>query len=802
MTTRYRRIALCLCLAGLALGAGCAPNPAALDEELRNDAVDTLRAALDDAERWQKVHAAEALLKLSYPDGVLETFEAELEAHAAEPEYRVGIWRVLAQAELTEVARNEWADKIRAVWLDPNASDRLHAIESLAKLGRPLDEAAVAKAEPAAASGQGPMAAYALWALANTGKRDAGQALAALLGEEDPATRSAAAYALRHLPVVPPPVAAQMSQAAEAEPSDSPAHIYLVSAAWCLAEEGASNLKGTLREYATTGTTSQRYEALNAFAKTGGMADVPWLTGMLEAPEADVRIGSASAILRIGRRVPKRMAVLDWVVIAAYMAAMVGVGWYYARRITTRDDYLLGGRTMRPFAVGLSMFASLLSTITYLSVPGEMIKHGPMIVGKYVVYPLLFVAIGWLIIPFIMRLKITSAYEILEQRLGLSVRMLGSFFFLALRLMWMAVIIYATSSAVLVPMLGWPQTATPVVCAVLGLVTVVYTSMGGIRAVVMTDVVQTLILFGGAGLTLAIITLDLGGVGAWWPTEWSPQWDPLKFGYDPNARITVMGAMIAGFAWHFCTAGSDQVAIQRYLSTRDAKSARRVVAVSLITDITVGTFLAILGLALFAYFAANPHLMPDTHTIGTNADTLFPRFIIMSLPMGITGLVVAGLLAAAMSSLSSGVNSSCSVISVDFLDRFGGSGERHTAKWNVNRDKWVSVVVGVVVVLMSAGVNYVGGNLLEVTFKVVNLLTAPLFVLFFMALFIPWGTAPASFIAGVVSAVVAIGVGYFNWFGLSFIWIMPLSLLAGVVVGPLLSLLPIGMPAHKKNGES
>jgi SSS family solute:Na+ symporter len=485
------------------------------------------------------------------------------------------------------------------------------------------------------------------------------------------------------------------------------------------------------------------------------------------------------------------MKSLDWLVIGSYFTGMMAVGWYYAVRTRTREDYLLGGRTMRSGTVGLSMFASMMSTLTYLAVPGEMIQHGPMIAGQYLSYPLSFLVTGFLIIPFIMRLKITSAYELLEQRLGLSVRMLGSTFFLSLRLLWMAVIVYATSAKVLIPLLGWPASTTPYVCAALGFITVAYTSMGGLRAVVTTDVVQTAILFGGAGLTLAMVTLKMGGIGEWWPHQWSPQWDPFKVVFDPNARLTIMGAITASFCWHVSTAGSDQMAIQRYLATPNVRTARRVVAIYLIADILVGVFLAVIGLALFAFFTKNPDMLPAGQTVQTNSDTLFPRFIVTVLPPGITGLVIAGLLAAAMSSLSSGVNSSASVIAIDFIDRFRRSAPI-SERQNLRRTKLISWTIGAVVVVLSIGVSQVGGNLLETCHKVVNLLTAPLFVLFFMAFFVPWATSPGAFTAGIASAVVAVGVGHLNWFGLSFVWILPSALVTGIIVGPLVSLLPLG----------
>ena len=491
---------------------------------------------------------------------------------------------------------------------------------------------------------------------------------------------------------------------------------------------------------------------------------------------------------------PHRMVALDWFVIAAYMLGMLLVGWYYSRRITSTDDYLLGGRTMKPWAVGLSLFATLLSTITYLSWPGEMVKNGPMMLCALLAYPLVALVVGWALIPYFMKLNVTSAYEILEIRLGLSVRMLGSVFFLSLRLLWMAVIIYATISTVLVPLMGLSPSATPWLCAALGAITVVYTSLGGLRAVVVTDVIQTAILFGGAILAMIVISVEMGGVSAWWPTEWSPEWQEPKFGYDPKARVTLVGAFVAAFTWFTCTAGSDQMAIQRYLATRDVRSARRMFNISLLTSVSVQLFLALLGLALLGYFRTHSHLFADDQLLSSHADQLFPQFIVVGLPAGISGLVVAGLLAAAMSSLSSGLNSSCSVVTVDFIDRFRKT--RDAELNHVRLARYISVVIGTIVVVLSTFVGLVHGNMLEIAYKVTNLLVAPLFGLFFMALFVRWATPLGTIIGAVVGLAVVSAINYWEEItgapGISFLWAMPLSFLAQTAVGMLASLLPIG----------
>jgi SSS family solute:Na+ symporter len=180
----------------------------------------------------------------------------------------------------------------------------------------------------------------------------------------------------------------------------------------------------------------------------------------------------------------------------------------------------------------------------------------------------------------------------------------------------------------------------------------------------------------------------------------------------------------------------------------------------------------------------------------SDADQLFPRYIMLALPMGITGLVIAGLLSASMSSLSSGINSSCSVITVDFIERLGKRGSGQPGPGHVRTAKYVAVLVGLVVVVLSAYVGVVEGNLLEVSYKVVNVFTAPLFGLFFMALFVRRATGLGTLVGAGVGLSVAVGISFWQELtgspGISFVWALPTSFAAQTAVGVLLSLLGIG----------
>jgi len=250
------------------------------------------------------------------------------------------------------------------------------------------------------------------------------------------------------------------------------------------------------------------------------------------------------------------LTVLDWIVLGAYAVGMLLIGYYYSRRTRSADDYLLGGRVMKPWMVGLSMFATFLSVLTYLALPGEMIAHGPMMLAQVLGFPVVALVVCWLIIPYIMRFRVTSGYEILEARFGESVRLLGATMFLLVRFLWMGLVIYATVDKVFVPVLGLDQAWVPAVCAVVGLITVIYSSMGGLRAVVLSDAIQAIILCSGAVLAVVLITVSLGSVSDWWPTEWQTHWDPRRYWFSPTSRMDVASVVTGVVLWWVATAGS------------------------------------------------------------------------------------------------------------------------------------------------------------------------------------------------------------------------------------------------------
>jgi SSS family solute:Na+ symporter len=486
---------------------------------------------------------------------------------------------------------------------------------------------------------------------------------------------------------------------------------------------------------------------------------------------------------------------IDWTIVAVYGASTLVLGWYCSRRQKDTQEYFVGSGSMNSILVGVSLFATLLSTISYLSMPGEVLGKGPVYMTNLFALPFVFLVVGYVLLPVYMRYRVTSAYELLEVRLGLSVRMLGVVMFLTLRLVWMSLLVYLTARALTV-MIGVGESWIPAIVLATGLVSVTYASIGGLRAVIVTDLMQTILLFLGAVLVIVVVSLDFGGFG-WFPTEWHDNWDtqPL-FSLDPSTRVTVFGAMLTVFVWQVCTAGGDQVSVQRFMSTKDAAAARRSFATQMTISIIVPITLCLVGFALLGFFQAHPESLPKGMNLKTDADKIFPLFIAFHLPVGVSGLVVSAMFAAAMSSIDSGVNSITAVVMTDVLDRFGKKPE--TEREHVFIARLLAFGIGITVVVGSLFVGKIPGNITEVTNKTVNLMVPMIFSLFFFALFVPFSKPAAVWIGWACGMTVAVLIAFSgSIFGVdpvsnlppvSFQWIGPASLAVNVVVGLVASL--------------
>lgn len=457
---------------------------------------------------------------------------------------------------------------------------------------------------------------------------------------------------------------------------------------------------------------------------------------------------------------------LDVAAILLYLLGTFGIAWWFGRKQKDAEDFLVGGRHMPWFAVGLSILATLFSTLSYVGVPGEMIKHGVGLFAGYLALPASALVITLLWIPFFMRLRLTSAYEYLERRFSYGVRASGAGLFVLLRLGWMSMVIGAASLALDrikgpdFEFLPGPDQYWWI--ALVGLVAAIYTAVGGIQAVIWTDVVQCLLLLAGVLLAIGYVSWHDGtGPLDWWniaKEQGGQHTSPPVFTWDLTVRVTIVTAMINNFFWHTCTHGSDQVVLQRYFSTASLGAARRSYIINLIVDLAMAILLSTAGLALLAFYLGHLQLLPPDSTSAIQAaDRLFPHFLGTQLPAGCAGLVMAAFLCDAIQTLEAGANAITAVVTNDFVPRLRRGGKRRFSELG-----FVRLMTIVISLLVTANAYFVirvmaayNLTLVDLMPRFFNMFVGPLAALFFTGMFVRRVTArsalPALFVGLAVS---------------------------------------------------
>ena len=473
------------------------------------------------------------------------------------------------------------------------------------------------------------------------------------------------------------------------------------------------------------------------------------------------------------------LVTLDYLAIAVYMCATFGIAVWFGRKQKSVDDYFIGGRRMPWFAVGLSILATLFSTLSYVGGPGEIIRHGiGMFVGNLAV-PFNIAVVTLLWIPFFMRLKVTSAYEYLERRFSYPVRLIGALLFVLLRLGWMSMVVYAAAMC-LQQVAGTQgggvgnltdQQIKEVYwwIAGVGLFAAIYTATGGIQAMIWTDVLQCLLLLAGVVMTIAYVAVvDHTGPADWWQTatEHAPaHTSPPFFTTDVTVRNTIVWVLISNFFWTISTHGSDQVVLQRYFSTASLSAARRSYLINVVVDVSMSVLLSFAGLALLAFYLRHSDRLPDNWTPVNSADKLFPFFLGHQLPAGCAGLIVSAFICDAMQTLESGVNAITAVVTNDIVPRLRRGKPRIMSELTFAR-----VLTVVITLFVTRNAFYVaehsvqgGQTLVTMMPKFFNMFVGPLAALFIIGMFLPRCTARSAIPAALVGMTVSFGWSWFRW---------------------------------------
>ena len=420
--------------------------------------------------------------------------------------------------------------------------------------------------------------------------------------------------------------------------------------------------------------------------RNGGRIDsvTPIGNGVLTASVADGRIAFETAQVLSSKR---GLAGLDWTIIVIYLGAMIGVGvyWYLRDRQGTATEFFVGSRAIPFWVAGVSLYATNTSSISYLAIPAKAFETDwQYMTNKLMtILGLMFVAV-W-IVPLLRRLDLVSVFNYLEMRFHPAIRMIASALCMAMHVGGrMSVVLFLPALAIAT------ITGIDVVWSILimGVCTIVYTAMGGMRAVVWTDFVQVIVLMGGALFAIGFVFYSLGGSTVYDTAMAYDKTKLLNFSFDLT-QPTIWGFFFLILFDVVLTFPKDQVLMQRTLATNSDKAAGRSIWMFAAIMLPGGLIFYGIGTVLFAYYRQHPERLDPLLPI----DATFPLFIAAELPAGLTGLIIAGIFAAAMGTLSGTINSMATLLSVDFYEKLVRSPTQEQTK---RFAEWMTVVVGLV----------------------------------------------------------------------------------------------------------
>jgi len=383
---------------------------------------------------------------------------------------------------------------------------------------------------------------------------------------------------------------------------------------------------------------------------------------------------------------------VDFLVLLVYLGGVTAWGSWLGRNQRGGRDYFLGNRELPWGAVLLSVVATETSTLTFLSIPGVAYMGTLGFLQLTFGYLLGRIVISLLFLPAYYRGELSTAYGLLETRFGTAARRTTSGIFMVTRLLADSVRLFATAIP-LALITGWPY---PVSIGVIGLLTVIYTYLGGIRAVVWVDVLQMGLYLVGA--LVAMVALHAAIPGGWGAilegAGAAGKLAILDLRFDLSVTYTIWAGVLGGTVFTMASHGTDQLLVQRLLTCRDLRAAQKALVGSGVAVIVQFALFLMVGMGLWAFYDGRVFPAPDE---------IFATFIVQQLPVGITGLLIAGVFAAAMSSLSSSINALASASAYDFWAPLRGKEQDDAAILGAGRVLtlvWALLLVGGAIVFI------------------------------------------------------------------------------------------------------
>ncbi|MBI5202705.1 MAG: sodium/solute symporter [Elusimicrobia bacterium] len=456
---------------------------------------------------------------------------------------------------------------------------------------------------------------------------------------------------------------------------------------------------------------------------------------------------------------------LDGTILLTYVVTLASIGWWAAHKTAkTTEDYFLASRSIHWLVTTASFFATCTSALTFVGTPAEgyssdyryVLSNGGDILACFM--------IAGFFIPHFQKLRVTSIYEAVERRFGRDARTLCSFYFLLTRTLASTVRVVAIAK-VLEVVTGGALTFNQCMFAVVGAI-LLYTTMGGGRAIAWTDLMQFILLYGGAAVALVYIVQQVpGGLsGILEAGKHAVKPDGTvynKFNFLEMAKpenIALLGLMtVWGFFNSSAVYGTDQDMVQRLLACNDPKKARWSLLIWGLAGIPITMLFLTIGVGLYAYVQTHPQLIAGM----TDNDHIFPRFILTTMPHGLRGLMFAAIAAAAMGSADSALASLATVFVMDFYKPFWG--KNCTEEQIVKVSKQSFVAFGVLFIVFGLTLRQLD-SLLWLAFKLISFTYGPLLGLFSVAILTDWNVNARKVIpVMVLYSVVSFTIAMFAW---------------------------------------
>ena len=341
---------------------------------------------------------------------------------------------------------------------------------------------------------------------------------------------------------------------------------------------------------------------------------------------------------------------IDYLIVAISILLAIGMGAYFAHRQKDTSTYFAGGGKIPAWAVGMSIFATLISSVTFLAYPGAAYADNWILLVQGLMVPIVLLALVGVIVPLFRKVIRLSTYEYFERRFGLFARLYSSVAFTLGHFSKSGTVFFLVSMA----LATFLQIDINGIVVVLGITIIVLTLLGGMEAIVWMDVVQGTLLIGG-GIICAVLLLFLPEGGPAETFRIASEYNKIGFGpYDWDlTQLTFLVMVLNGIFYALQKYGTDQTIVQRYLTAKSDREAKKAAYIGVLMSVPIWALFMFIGTALFAYYhsVGAPALPPDI-----KADEVFPYFISHELPVGIRGLIIAALAAAAISSLDADLN--------------------------------------------------------------------------------------------------------------------------------------------------